>query len=210
MHQQKQTGPRYSRDGHQIRVKTDKEMLMVVVYETAPSQQLCRLISVDFGECAGMKILEQVIDAMIEGSDHNALKKTLVELSFADHPDMVERRKERKTMLDETAPATPPPKPEPKLELRADVVVECPATPRLEELCPIVRQRLAPDGMVDMSDTAAQFSRLEQRTRVLVLEIKMPIPSSQSPLTTEQDFETPRPTIHISGPLVQSSHRAFL
>ena len=41
-----------------------------------------------------MKILKQVIDAMIEGSDHNALNKTLVELSFADHPDMVERRKE--------------------------------------------------------------------------------------------------------------------
>ena len=53
---------------------------MVVVHETAPCQQLSQLISVDFGECAGMKILEQVIDAMIEGSDRKALKKALVGL----------------------------------------------------------------------------------------------------------------------------------
>ena len=51
---------------------------MVVVHETEPSKQLSQLISVDFGERAVMKILEQVIDAMIEGSDHKALKKTLV------------------------------------------------------------------------------------------------------------------------------------
>ena len=40
-------------------------------------------------------------------------------------------------MVDETAPATPPPEPEVKLELEADVVVECPATPRLEASRPI-------------------------------------------------------------------------
>ena len=141
---------------------------MVVVHETAPSKQLSQLISVDFGERAAMKTLEQVIDAMIEGSDHKGLKKTLVEQFFADHPDMAERRqrrleqkrnddKKRKTMVDETAPATPLPEPEPKLELEADVVVECPATSRLEESRPIVRQGLALDGVVDMSDTAAQF-----------------------------------------------------
>ena len=71
-------------------------------------------------------------------------------------------------MVDETAPATPPP--EPKMELEEDVVVECLAPPRLEESRPIVRQRLALDDMVDR----ANFSRLEQRTCVLVLEMKMP------------------------------------
>ena len=49
-------------------------------------------------------------------------------------------------MVDETAPATPPPEPEVKLELEADVVVECPATPRLEASRPTVRQGLALNG----------------------------------------------------------------
>ena len=100
MHQQKQTGPRYSREGRQIRMKTDKYMLMVVIHETAPSKQLSQLISVDFGERVAMKILEQVIDAMVEGSDHKAFfflkkKKKLIEQCFADHPDMAERRQWR-------------------------------------------------------------------------------------------------------------------
>ena len=115
-----------------------------------------------------MKILEQVIDAMIEGSHHTALKKTLVDFFFADRPDMAECRqrrlehkrndeKKRKTMVDETAPATPPPEPEPKLELEADVVVECPATPQLQETRSIVRHRRALHDMVDLSDSGAQF-----------------------------------------------------
>ena len=33
-------------------MKTDREMLMVVVHETAPSKQLSQFISVDFGERA--------------------------------------------------------------------------------------------------------------------------------------------------------------
>ena len=64
--------------------------------------------------------------------------------------------KKRETMVDETAPATPLPEPKPKLELEADVVVECPAASRLEESRLIVRQGLALDSKVDMSDTAAQ------------------------------------------------------
>ena len=62
--------------------------------------------------------------------------------------------KKRETMVDETAPATPPP--EPKMELKEEVVLECPATPWLEESRPIVRQRLALD-VVGMWDTAAQL-----------------------------------------------------
>ena len=46
-------------------------MLVVVHETTAPSKQLSQFIMVDFGECAAMKMLEQVIDAMIEGSDQN-------------------------------------------------------------------------------------------------------------------------------------------
>ena len=54
----------------------------MVVHETAPSKQLTQVISVDFWERSAMEILEQVIDTMIEGSDHKALKKTLVKHVF--------------------------------------------------------------------------------------------------------------------------------
>ena len=65
--------------------------------------------------------------------------------------------KKRKTMVDETAPGTPPPEPEPKLELEEDVVVDGPATPQLQETRSIARQRRALHDMVDLSDSAAQF-----------------------------------------------------
>ena len=81
---------------------------------------------------------------MIEGSDHKTWKKTLVEQFFADHPDMAQRRQRRlehkrnddKTMVDETAPATPLPEPKPKVELEADVVVECVAHPSTGSVAP--------------------------------------------------------------------------
>ena len=54
------------------------------------------------------------------------------------------------------------------------------------------------------------YSRLEQRTCVLVLEIKMNVPIITVTTHDSTGFETPLPTIHISGPPVQSSHRASL
>ena len=69
--------------------------MTVVVHETAPSKQLGQLISVDLGEGAALKILEHVIGAMLEGSDHKALMKTLVEQFFANHPDIAGRRQRR-------------------------------------------------------------------------------------------------------------------
>ena len=75
------------------------------------------------------------------------------------------------------------------MELEEDVVVECPATPQLQESRPIERQRLALDEMVDFSRRAAQFlSRLEQRTSVLVLEIKMPRPNVTIITDNNPDF----------------------
>ena len=163
---------------------------MVVVLETAPSKQVSQLISADFGEGGAMKTLEQVIDAMIEVSDHKDIEeKHWLNKFFADHPDMASvDEKKRKTMADETAPATPPPEPEPKRELEADVVVECPAF----------------DSMVDVPDTSCTiFIPDLSNGHVFLLESKMP-----NPIVTTHDrsgCETLLPTIHISGPLVQRS-----
>ena len=52
-------------------------------------------------------------------------------------------------------------------------------------------------------------SRLELRTCVLTLEIQMPNPIVAVTTPDRTGFETPRPTIHILGPLVQSSRRAL-
>ena len=70
----------------------------------------------------------------------------------------------RKTIVDETAPATPPPEPEPKLELEADVGMECPTTPRLEESLAIVCQGLALDGW-SLEQKSVFFLKLTQEHR---------------------------------------------
>ena len=102
-----------------------------------------------------MKILEQVIDAMIEGSDHKALKKTLgctivlrtmltwwsVASGGLEHKRRRRKRSARRRWTRQ-APATPTAT-EPKLELEADVE-ECPSTPELEES----RPDCAPENLV--------------------------------------------------------------
>ena len=148
-----------------------------------------------------MEILEQVIDTMIEGSDHKALKYWL-NMFFADHPDMAERRQQR-------------------LDHKRNEEKKAKDGAWGRSRCAMLRHasagRVAPD--CEPATCTRRHSRharhcaifdfkLEQGTCVLVLEIRMPSPIVAVITHDRTRFETPPPTVHISDPLVESARRA--